>query len=251
MLVIGERINGNLQKVATTIRQRDAEYIAWLAKEQTLAGADYLYLNAATPPEEETGVLKWLVEVVQNTVDTPICLDSANPQTIEAVLPLLHRPGILNSLRYDGEYLRAVLPVVRDCGCTAIALLMEKKEVPRTVEGRMNVAEQLIETAGHMGLKHEQLYLDPTVMAIATQPEAGKIFLDTLYNLQRKYSSIRTVTGLRTIAFGLPDEKAVTRAFLVLAAGAGLDAIIMNPLDADLRALLRGARVVTGREQIR
>jgi 5-methyltetrahydrofolate corrinoid/iron sulfur protein methyltransferase len=251
MILIGERINGKLQKIREAIYQRDENTIAWLAKAQTEAGVDYIYLNAATSPEREINDLKWLVDVVQSTVVTPICLETISAKAVEELIPILHVPGIINSVRWDKNHLKAILPVIRESDSKVIALLMGKKEVPHTVEGRITIAEKIINLLFETGVKQEQILVDPTVIAIATKPDAGTIFLETLTCLHEKFPWVKTVTGLKTISFGLLDEKNITKAFLILALGRGLDGIIMNPFDLELISLLQSARIVLGMKKSR
>ena len=86
MQIIGEKINGTRKRVQTAIEERDADFIASLARRQADAGADWIDLNAGSLPDREIDDLRWLVEIVQGEVDRPLCLDSPNPAAIAAVL---------------------------------------------------------------------------------------------------------------------------------------------------------------------
>jgi len=54
--------------------------------------------------------------------------------------------------------------------------------------------------------------------------------------------------GLSNISYGLPARGIVNRAFLLMAAAAGLDAAILNPLDKRLMTLVATADLLTGRD---
>lgn len=58
------------------------------------AGADFIDVCAGTAPEFEIEALKWLMEVVQDATETPLCIDSPNPRVIEAVFKYANKPGI-------------------------------------------------------------------------------------------------------------------------------------------------------------
>ena len=88
MIIIGEKINGTIPTVKQAIEQRDEEFICNLAIKQSDAGADYIDVCAGTDPKIEYETLKWLIDIVQSAVDTPLCIDSPNPKTIE--LSLIH-----------------------------------------------------------------------------------------------------------------------------------------------------------------
>lgn len=88
MIIIGEKINGTIPSVKKAIEEKDADFIRDLAIRQAEAGADYIDVCASTKPEVEVETLKWLMEIVQDAVDTPLCIDSPNPLFIKEVLPL-------------------------------------------------------------------------------------------------------------------------------------------------------------------
>ncbi len=82
MIIIGEKINGAIPSSAGAIEARDAAFIRDLAVRQTEAGADYLDVCAGGDPEKELDALCWLVDTVQAAVDTPLCIDSPNPEIL-------------------------------------------------------------------------------------------------------------------------------------------------------------------------
>jgi len=101
-IIIGEKINGTIPSVGQAIQNRDENFIRDLAIRQAEAGADYINVSAGTSPEEELDILKWLMDVVQDAVDKPLCIDSPNPRTIEAVFKYAKKPGIINSVSGEG-----------------------------------------------------------------------------------------------------------------------------------------------------
>jgi len=246
MLVIGEKINGTLKSVARAILERDVAYIAKLAISQTEAGADFLDVNAGTPPDREPDDLAWLADVVQSVVDTPVCVDSTNPEAVAVVLPLLKKPGIVNSVNGAPGSLDGMLPLVRTHGCHVIALLMDDSGVPDSVVGRMEIASKIIRATREAGIEDEHIYFDPLVAPIATTPGAGRIFLEALRLLKQDFPGAKTVSGLSNISFGLPARWVVNRAFLALAAAGDMDAAIIDPLDRELVSVAMAARAVVG-----
>jgi 5-methyltetrahydrofolate--homocysteine methyltransferase len=76
MLVVGERINSSRKGIEPAIRDRDAALITKEARDQVEAGAHAVDVNTATLMEKEVESLKWAVQLVQDAVDVPICIDS-------------------------------------------------------------------------------------------------------------------------------------------------------------------------------
>jgi 5-methyltetrahydrofolate--homocysteine methyltransferase len=54
--------------------------------------------------------------------------------------------------------------------------------------------------------------------------------------------------GLSNISYGLPKRKLVNRAFLLMAACAGLDAVIVDPLDSKAMTLIMVADMLVGKD---
>ena len=54
--------------------------------------------------------------------------------------------------------------------------------------------------------------------------------------------------GLSNISYGLPKRKVINRTFLLMAAYAGLDAVIIDPLDAKAMSLIKVADMLTGKD---
>jgi 5-methyltetrahydrofolate--homocysteine methyltransferase len=111
MIVIGEKINGTRKAVAKAILDRDTAFIQGLAKSQVAAGSHYLDVNAGTAPEREPEDMAWLVTTVQAVCDTPLCLDSANPEALKAALDLVSAPPMINSVSGEKPRIEGVLPL--------------------------------------------------------------------------------------------------------------------------------------------
>ncbi len=99
MILIGERINGMFTDVKQAIADKDEKVIQGLAQRQTDAGAKFLDVNVGTAAADQEGTMKWLVETIQKTCTTGLCLDSQKPAVIAAGLSVMdtENGGILNS----------------------------------------------------------------------------------------------------------------------------------------------------------
>src|ERR1039458_400348 len=96
MIIIGEKLNGTIKSVGEAIAKKDAEFIRNLAIRQANAGSDYLDVCAGTGQSVEVDTLKWMVNIVQDAVETPICIDNPNPNTVAELIPYLKKPGLIN-----------------------------------------------------------------------------------------------------------------------------------------------------------
>jgi 5-methyltetrahydrofolate--homocysteine methyltransferase len=247
--IIGEKINGTLEQVKKAIRERNADFIADLAKRQAQAGANLIDVNAGTRPDEEPDALSWLVNTVQGAVDVPLCLDSANPAALSVALKQVKQTPMINSISGEKPRLQGILPLVAQYGCPVIALAMDEGGIPKGVEERLQVVRLLIQRTRDAGVPDENVYFDPLVMAISTNTESGKIALDTMRAILADYPKAHLCAGMSNISFGLPARHLVNRTFMTLAVAAGLDAAIMDPFDRELRGQLLAAELLLGKDR--
>lgn len=249
MKIIGEKINGTLRKVRRAIEERDSEFISELALAQVTAGVDWLDINAGTGPDRETEDLLWLVECVQAVTDTPLCLDSANPEPLTVAARRVVRTPLINSISLEQQKIREILPVVQEFQCDVIALAMDDSGIPESVDERLRIIDSLMEKMAGAGIAPERIYLDPLVMGIATNTASGGIALETIRTAAARFEGVHFSAGLSNISFGLPQRSLINQVFLTLAIEAGLDTAILNPLDRELRGAILATELVLGRDR--
>ena len=249
MQMIGEKINGTRKAVGAAIANRDADFIRNLARKQVDAGAHWLDVNAGTPPDRERDDLVWLVRQVQEVVDVPLSLDSANPQALSAAIGEVKRTPLINSISGEPDRLSGVLPLVAQHGCEVIALAMDAKGIPADVAARLAVVHALFTATRAAGVPDEKVYVDPLVMTIATNIDCGHIALDTIRAVRAAYPQAHISTGLSNVSYGLPARALINRTFLTLAVAAGMDTAIVDPLDRELKAALLATDLLLGRDK--
>ena len=251
MEIMGEKINTSRKGVERAVRERDAAFIRDLAEKQAVAGATYLDVNSglALYPEEEAEDFGWLVPLIQEVVDLPLCIDSARTPAIEAALELHKGRAMINSVNGDPDKMAAIFPLAGQYRCKVIALTSNKKEgIPPTSAGRLKIAEAIAQESQKHGVPLQDIYFDPLVFSVGTDQGSGLLFLETLREIKRCLGGAKTISGLSNISFGLPRRKLLNQAFLVLALGAGMDAAIMDPTDKAIMALVQATEAVMGRD---
>jgi 5-methyltetrahydrofolate--homocysteine methyltransferase len=249
MLIIGEKINGTLKKTAAAVADRDAVYIQNLAQRQVEAGANYLDLNAGTASGREPEDLIWLIDTVQSVVDVPLCLDSANPAALRAGFQRVKQTPFVNSISAEANRLDSILPLVAERGCPVIALLLGESGIPASVEGRLSNGRRIIDRTRQAGVRDQDIYIDPLVMALSTKTDSCVIALETMQALRLEYPDVRFSIGLSNVSFGLPLRSLINQAFLAQALAVGLDAAIIDPLDQGLTNMLLATELVLGRDR--
>lgn len=248
MHLIGEKINGTRKRVGEAVTAHDTAFIQNLAREQVEAGVDLLDVNAGTTPDREPDDLVWLVNTIQDTVDTPLCLDSPNPVALKAALELVKRRPMINSVSGEPERLDNILPIVAQQGCMVVALAMDGAGLPRSVEDRMKAVMIVIAATRGAGIPDELVYVDPLIMTVATDMHAGVEALKAIREIRGEYPEVHITSGLSNISFGLPGRSLINRTFLSMAMEAGLDSAIVDPTNTELRESLLITEMLLGRD---
>ncbi len=249
MKIIGEKINGTRKRVAQAIAARDVGFIQDLAKRQADAGAAWLDVNAGTAPSREAEDLTWLIGIIQAAVETPLCLDSANPAALSIALQAVNKTPMINSISGEPARLQGILPLAVKHSCPLIALAMDEKGIPKTGDDRLVVARRILTETRRQGLPDQNLYIDPLAMAISTNIQSGQIALGTMRAIRAEFPDVHLTCGLSNISFGLPARSHINGVFVTLAMEAGLDSAILDPLDRDMKAVLITADLVLGRDR--
>ena len=249
LTLIGERINATRKPIARALKARDAALIAKEAAKQREAGADYIDVNAGMSPEREAEDLAWLVETVQAAVDAPCCIDTANPAALEKALAVHKGRALVNSITGEKERLEGILPLAARHKARLVALTMDDAGMPTGLAQREEVAARLAEAVTNAGLALEDLFFDPLVRPVSTNPEEVAPLLDAFGRLRERFGGCHATCGLSNISFGLPERRTLNRTFLVLAVARGLDAPILDPTEPGVRAALYAARALSGADE--
>ncbi|MCX5884798.1 MAG: methyltetrahydrofolate cobalamin methyltransferase [Proteobacteria bacterium] len=248
MIIIGEKINSSNKKVASALEKRDTEYIQKLAKNQAEAGADYIDVNAGIFGEQEAELLTWLVRTVQSSVQKPCCIDSPNPDALEKALEVHQGRAMINSITGVKESRQKLIPLVKHHEAKVIALCIGEGGIPETADDRVRIGGSIIDDLENEGIPLQNIYIDPLVQPIATNPSSARIALEVIENIMNRYPGIHTVCGISNISYGLPSRRAINAAFLTMALAKGLDTAILNPCDPLMLSSLLASEALTGRD---
>lgn len=248
MLIIAERINSSRRYIASAISSENRAFIQNEAKAQALAGADYIDVNAGIFEDKEAERLKWVIETVQEVTDVPLSIDSPDPEVIESVLGHLEKRPIINSITLEPTRLEGILPLVLEYQTKVIALCQSEHTTAETVEDKVRLAGQLVERVTDAGISIDDLYIDPLVYPLATNPQSAVDTIQAIEQIMTGFPGVHTTCGLTNVSYGLPNRKLVNRIFLVAAISRGLDTAILDPTDSQLYAALKTAQMVSGKD---
>lgn len=250
MLIIGERINSTRKTIGEAVKAHDTDFIRKEAVAQAEAGAAFLDCNGAVVGmEAEPDTLVWLVQTCQQATGRPCAIDTPNPGALEKALAAHQGQAFINSITAEKEKFERILPLARDYKAKVVALCLDDSGIPNTLAGRTRNVDFLVKHLTEGGVAPDDIYIDPLVFPVSTNNEAGVHVIETIRYIRETYPQVHTTCGLSNVSYGLPARKLLNRAFLVLCMGAGLDAVIADPLDQGLMSLLYASEALLARDE--
>ena len=226
--LIGERINPTgKKKLAAALQAGDLGLVCQEALVQVKAGADILDVNAGAPDVDEVSLLPQVVQAVMDTVDVPLCLDSTNPQALEAALKTYRGKPIVNSVNGEEHSLEEILPLVKKYGAAIIGLTMDNEGIPNNPERRVAIAHKIVERAEALGIPRQDVIIDCLAMTVGADSRAGLVVIEAIRRVKAELGVNQTL-GASNVSFGMPDRNLLTSYFLAIAIAAGVTCPIVD-----------------------
>lgn len=228
-IIIGERINPTgKKKLKAALVSGDSGYIFSEALSQVECGADVLDVNVGLPEIDEPKVMCDTVRGIQGITNLPLQIDTSDPAAMEQALRIYNGKPLINSVNGKKESMEKIFPLAKKYGGVVVCLTLDEGGIPESAEGRIKIAEKIINTAKEYGIDKKDLIIDTLAMTVSTGAENAKRTLQAL-SYVRNTLGVNTVLGVSNISFGLPKRDNINAAFFTLAMGSGLSAGIINP----------------------
>ena len=249
MIFIGERINTGFKDIKQAVLDKNPKPLQKWAKRQTEAGATYLDVNLGAvsgKPED----MCWMIETVQDAVETPICIDTNKPKILAEAIKVCKKPALINSTTAAAEKLDAIMPVAAEHHASVIGVVMDESGTPKNADKRKENAGTILAKAMELGIPTDRLFLDPIVMPLKFMQEQAKEILEATRRFFTELSDPppHIVCGLSNISNGTVHKNLINRIFLAMAINNGMDAAICDVMDTKLVNAALTAELVMNRE---
>jgi 5-methyltetrahydrofolate--homocysteine methyltransferase len=246
-VIIGEKINPTGRSWLTKqLAEGNLEALRGEATQQLEDGADVLDVNVGAASVNEAELLPQAIEIIQDTVGVPLCIDTADKQALEAALKVYRGKPLINSVNGEEKNLERVLPLVAEYGAAVIGLTMDDDGIPRQAEKRLKIAKKIVERAESLGIPREDVLIDCLALTVSAEPDAAIITLNAI-DLVRKELGVNQALGHSNVSFGLPDREVINRVALGMVIRAGVNAPIVNA--AEVKQSILAADLLLGRDQ--
>jgi 5-methyltetrahydrofolate--homocysteine methyltransferase len=248
-ILIGERINPTGKKrFKQALLENDIGYILQEAVNQQTKGVHVLDVNVGLPGIDEAQMLTNSVCELQCVTDLPLQIDSSDPVAMESALRRYNGKAMINSVNGKEENLNAIFPLVKKYGGFVVALTLDEKGIPSTVDGRMKIARKILLTAALYGINKKDIIFDPLAMTVSADKMSAVTTLETVKKITEQLGC-NTSLGVSNVSFGLPSRELVNAAFFTTAMENGLSAAIMNPYSERMMEAYYSFNVVKGLDE--
>jgi 5-methyltetrahydrofolate corrinoid/iron sulfur protein methyltransferase len=244
MYIIGENIHIISPKVKQAIEERDEKFFQDMAVRMVDAGADAVDLNIGPQKKAGEEILPWLVKTVEAVVDVPLVFDTTNLAAIEAACQVVSKAQpIINSTDARAERLETVPPIAMKYNTRLIGLTMAEGMIPVGADERVGIAlERLIPHMVEIGFPIEDFIIDPLVLTVSGCQEYCPECIEAVRMLEFAWDPPPlSNAGLSNVSNAVPNEMRplLNRTYMVMLMGAGVDMVIADPFDEDLKEWIR------------
>lgn len=245
-VLIGERINPTGKKrLKQALKENDIAYVLNEAVSQTEKGAHVLDVNVGLPEIDEPSMLEKCVCEIQAVTDLPLQIDTSDPVAMGRAMRVYNGVPLVNSVNGKRESMDAVFPLVKKYGGVVICLTLDENGIPATAEGRVKIAEKIIDYAARRGILRGQLIFDTLAMAVSADASAANAALGALEYIRHNLGC-NTSLGVSNISFGLPQRDFINSTFFAMALARGLSAAIYNPNSQEMVKTYKSFSALSG-----
>jgi 5-methyltetrahydrofolate--homocysteine methyltransferase len=218
------------------------------ALDQEVKGASILDVNMGLSGIDEKEMMLKSVKLLSRVSSLPLCIDTTNPEIVEAALRIYPGRAIVNSVSGEMDRIEKTLPAAAKYGAMIVLLPLDDTGIPETLDKRKHIIEEIISKGENYGYVPADYAVDGLVMTVSSDPFAAEKTLDMVEWCSRDLG-VNTVCGLSNVSFGLPAREWINASFLSMAISRGLTCAIANPGSELLMNTVFSCNALSGRDK--
>jgi len=252
MIRIGENLNVMVKKIGAAMMERNPKPIQDLAMAEAKAGVDYIDINLGPARKEGGALMTWVVQTVQEVVDTPLYLDTINIEAIEAGLKVYQNKkgkAVINSIMARPESMESKFPLAQKYNAGLVALLWGPAGLPRDASERGVLAAELMQKATEFGIPNEDVWIDPIVTPVTSPQSQVQVpscveFMMMFQDFQEMAPGLKSTCGLSNVSNGAPEHlrPILNQTYMMMLERYGMVGAIVDAFDEELKAFATGSR---------
>ncbi len=211
----------------------------------------FIDLNLGQLHKKSEEKIKFIFSILNSiNKEFTVFIDTVKPSLIELCIKYSNFPIVLNSLSYNEEKLKKILPIAKEGKFPVVALIIDRN-VPKTLEEKIELAMKIIDKLISNSIDEENIILDPVVVPLGWDngPEYNKNNLEFLKLKNEVFSEkIKTMMGISNLTTGSMGKnksvKKVDAYYLSMAYSLGLDYSLINVFNENLIQLLNFIKIL-------
>lgn len=228
-MLVGERINPTGKKaLQAELREGNYSMVNQMASEQAELGAEILDINVGMNGIDEKEVMLQVMQEALQAAELPLCIDSSNPDVVEAALRMYPGRALINSISLEKIKFDKLVPLAKKYGAMFILLPLSDQGLPKNIDEKKQIIHTVLDRAFELGLTKEDIIIDGLVNTVGANKNAALEAIQTIRYCKEELQ-IASIIGLSNISFGLPERQFINSTFLSFAIQAGLTMAIANP----------------------
>jgi cobalamin-dependent methionine synthase I len=240
MVAIADNLNTRNRAYSDALVKRDKKALSEIIEKIQAAGADMINVQCSLDGTGDEDMLPWVIDILSDQTASSLSLDSRNIRALEKAIPLCKKPPLVNFIsKTEPEDKESLLSLVSGSGASLV-LRASSGTIPSSLEAKLQIIEELIETANNADIPNERLFADPSIVHISSG--MGQKHLVNSHECIRVLKElveppVNTIAWISNISPGMPKavRKPLEAMFLTYLAGAGLDAAMVDVLDEHVR----------------
>jgi 5-methyltetrahydrofolate--homocysteine methyltransferase len=245
-VLIGERINPTgRRKLAEAIHQGNYEVVIQEAIDQVEEGAKIVDVNVGIPDLDERILFPKIVKLLLESIEVPLCLDSADPVALKRVLDIYPGNALINSVTGQEKSLREILPLAKNYNAAIVGLTLDEKGVPADAKVRLEIAKKIVNQAESFGIVRDNIIIDCVAQSVGADIKAGSITLEAIRSIKTELG-MNLIIGASNVSFGLPNRVLINAVLASMAVLAGVNCFIADV--PKIRPFVSAADLLLGRD---
>ncbi|MDR1084245.1 MAG: dihydropteroate synthase [Deltaproteobacteria bacterium] len=248
MVTIAENLNVINKKIGAAFKAKDPGPIQDMVKALVATNPDWIDINLGPARKNGAELMPWVVGLVQEITDIPLVLDTTNIEAIEAGLKVCKKPPLINSIMCRPERYTVMLPLVKQYGCSYVALMWGPTGMARDANERAELTTELLMHAAGLGIPVANAWVDPIITPVNIQQDQLMNNLEFFEMLPDIVGAIedggvcRSTNGLSNISNGNPDHlrPILNQVYMCMLARRGMYSSIVDAFDKDIMDLAQG-----------
>ncbi len=247
--IIGNRLNSGNKKVLDRMNKMDFEFMKREARGQIELGAEVIEINAISLLHNEIPFLRKAIAQLES-IGARLMIISENMDALREALKISRHEIIVGAIEYDREKIDYILPLVIEKNARVMAQIRERSNHHSiSPEKSLLIAQRYIDYLLDMGMKRQNILLDPMVRPLEEDCANGKNFLNTLELFKLDFPQVKTVANITQLSEGLPKRNLIASYFVSLAIAKGLDYVVTNVLDENINESIITTLSIVGKDK--